>query len=64
MSARRTRPAKKARPRLPVHTYAGVGVCCNLPRGNAVHDLTLLPAQTAEQRAAEARRVGEHEDQS
>jgi len=57
---RRTRaPAK---PKLPVHVFAGVGVCCNLAETNLVHDLTQLPAQTAEQRAAEARRYAEHED--
>jgi hypothetical protein len=53
---------KAAKPKLPIHPYAGLGRCCNLPKANQVHDLSLLPAQTAEQRAADAARLGERED--
>ena len=60
MSRRRT--PRAVRPRLPVHTFAGLGVCCNLPKRNPVHDLTLLPARTAEEQAYDAARLGEHED--
>lgn len=58
----RQRKQRPVRPKLPGHLFAGVGVCCNLPHGNAVHDPANLPAQTAEQRAHDAARLGEHEE--
>jgi hypothetical protein len=56
---RKKRPVK---PRLPVHAYAGQGICCHLPEANLVHDLTRLPATPPEAREAEARRIGESEE--
>lgn len=60
--SRRRAARAPARPKLPYHHFTGVGVCCNLPRRNAVHDPANFPTQTAEQREAEARRIGEHEE--
>lgn len=56
MSAKKRPP----RPKLPVHHFAGVGVCCNLAETNLVHDLAQLPATPPEAREVEARRIGEH----
>lgn len=60
MSARKRTAARK---KLAAHNFAGVGVCCNLPRKNEVHDPANLPQRTDAERAYEAARLGEHEEE-
>ena len=64
---RKRAPASAPKLRYAQHAYARCDDpqrCsqCPLPEANRVHDLTLLPQMTAEQHAAEARRLGERED--
>jgi len=72
MTAKTRKPRKRApatapKLRYPTHSFAkgpDPERCgqCPLPPENRVHDLSRLPQMTAEQHAAEARRLGERED--